>query len=99
MTATGITGSWKAGVHMVPACRFHTRPGLWTTRFLGNLFSWFVRRESFSKAPLSSSRASGAGSDPYLSALATAETVEQSLRLMNKEIDEIESRLQKLALF
>lgn len=99
MTATVTNRSLKAGVNVLAACRFNPRPGWWVTRYLGTLFARLRGREPCSKVPRSICRAGDTQPDPYLSALATADTVEHSLRLINEEIDEIETRLQKLALF
>ena len=99
MTGTGAAGSLSTGVNLLPGCGCQARMGLWVRRSLGSALSWLVGLQRFQEGAGSRSRGGSPESAMYLSALATADSLEQKLRLINDEIAEQESRLRKLAQF
>ncbi|MBI5571185.1 MAG: hypothetical protein HY914_14675 [Desulfomonile tiedjei] len=62
-----------------------------------SLFSRPARREVFRQAAGSRLRGSNTGATEYLYLVATADDLDQSLKMMNEEIAELESRLRKMA--
>jgi len=99
MTGAHATGSLSPDAHSLPACRFLGRLRSWAKRCLLEVSSRVVRPRSFGNVTKSHEEAASAPSSQYLSALAIAENIEHNLKSMNREIAELENRLQRLAEF
>jgi hypothetical protein len=97
MREAASTGSLKGFIHSAPAFCPFSGPILRAKRYLGDVCAWLVRRGSCEDLTELHTSVGITSLDPYVSALSTAQDLEEILRAVKHDIAAMEARIERMA--
>jgi hypothetical protein len=96
MADVGITGLVSTGLRGVPSDGLSCGSFRWAKRCLGHVLPRYARSECHRDSVTPGARSCAAG-DFYASLLSAAEDVEDRLRVIKRDVADVEERLRRLA--